>query len=98
MKSRATSRPVSCFRELAPRAFSWPSTFVSSKPLQVSYPEASEFFGIAPPRLGLAVEVALQQERRLSCASTSGCRARYTVQAVSVAFFKTTSSTMLTLR
>ena len=62
MKSRAASMPVSCFREpLAPRAFLWPPTFVSSKPLQVSYPEASEFFGIALSRFRPAVEVALQK-------------------------------------
>src|SRR6478735_2589031 len=62
MKSRAASNWASCFRgPRALRASSWPSTFVSRKPLQVGYPEASEFFGIALARFRPAVEVALQQ-------------------------------------
>jgi hypothetical protein len=62
MKSRAASNWVSCFRgPRALRASSRPSTSVSRKPLQVGYPEASEFFGIPLARFRPPVEVALQQ-------------------------------------
>jgi hypothetical protein len=53
---------ASCFRgPRGLRASSRPSTFVSRKPLQVGYPQASEFFRIGLPHSRPAVEMTLQQ-------------------------------------